>query len=78
MNPARDEPRDMSDVREEERADLISDLFKRCEINDARISRGPTDDQLWLVLSGEASDLIHVDPVVFATESILSDIEKLT
>ena len=52
MNTARDEPRDMGDISEEQRADLVSDLFERCEVNDARVGRGTADDQLWLMLPG--------------------------
>jgi hypothetical protein len=46
------EPGDVSHIDHQERADLVGDLSKPGEVDDARISAGAGDDQLRTMLLG--------------------------
>jgi len=53
-------PAGMRDVRHEERAHLVGDLAEGGEIERAGIGAAADDDQLRLVLLGQAPHLCHV------------------
>ena len=46
VQPRRDQTRDVRDVGEEQRADLVGDLAERREVDDARVRGGAALDQL--------------------------------
>ena len=61
VQAGRDEARVVGHVDHQLRADFAGDLGKLVVRNFARIGAGAGDDQLRLVLAGQARDLIEVD-----------------
>jgi hypothetical protein len=57
----RDEAGEVRHVDPQQRADLVGDLAEAREVELARVGRPAGDDDLRLVLDGEALDLVHVD-----------------
>ena len=70
-----DQPRDMSDIREEQCIDLVRDRAEGIEIDDAGIGGGATLDHLRPMLEGERSDPVVVDPLILLGNSIGHDLE---
>ena len=64
MHAARDEPRDVRRVEEEQRADLVGDLAERLGVDDPRVGRCAGDDHLRTLGEREVADLIEVDALV--------------
>jgi hypothetical protein len=77
MGTASDEAGEVRHVHHEDRADLVGDLAEALEIEDARIGRAPGDDHLRAALTGEARNLVHVDPMVVAAHAVGHHLEPL-
>src|SRR2546426_11092579 len=50
IDAARDEPREMRHVSDEDRADFVRDRPEHGEVHDARVRAAATDQDLWLLL----------------------------
>src|ERR687890_819927 len=57
---------DVGHVRKEEGPDLVGDLTKSLEVEDARVGAGSGQDHLWPLAKCDVSDLIVVDIAIFA------------
>ena len=58
------QPGKMGHIDHKLRADLVRDILEAREINLARVGRPASDDQLWLILTGQAFDLVEVNPAI--------------
>ncbi len=61
IEAGRDEARDVRDVGEEQRADVVGDRAKSRPVDDARVRRETRDDELRTVLARERRDLFVVE-----------------
>src|SRR5205085_11155622 len=75
--PAGDQPRNVGHVHHEQRTHLLAHLGEGRELDGPRVSAGPGDDQLRLVLPGQCGDLIEVDLLGVAANAVAGDLEVL-
>ncbi len=74
---AGDQPGEMRHVDHQIGADRIRDLAELREVDDARIGGPAGDDDLRLVLGGEARNLVEIDARVLAPHAVLHGVEPL-
>ena len=70
MQPGGHQSGEVRHVHQEERADGVGDLAEAREIDDARIGAAAGDDQLGLVLFGQARQFVVVDDLVLAAHAV--------
>ena len=70
MHATGDQPGDVGSVEHEQGPNLVSDLSQRCRLDDARVGRGPGHDQFGSGLPGLVPELIHVDALVAAGQTV--------
>ncbi len=68
------EPREVSHVAEQERADLVGDLAEAPRLDGARIRGAAADDELGPVLLRQAQDVVVVDEVRLARDPVVDDL----
>jgi len=73
-----DEPGNVRDVRDEDRADFVRHLTKGLKIQRARVCARAHPEQLGLVLFGERPDFIHVDAAVALAHAVRHALEILS
>jgi hypothetical protein len=64
-------------VAEKQGADLVSDLAEAVGLDPARIGGASADDQLRAALLGQAQNLVEVDEVRLAVDSVADDLVEL-
>ncbi len=77
IDAARHEPGEMRHIDHERGADGIGNLAKAREIDDARIGRTARDDHFGLCLMGEPLDLVEIDPLIVAPNTVGHGLEPL-
>src|SRR5262249_13444743 len=68
---------DVGHVHHEQRADIPANLREGFKVDFTRVSAGTGDDELRLVLAGQSCDLVEVDALIAALDSIAGDVEIL-
>ena len=71
VHPRGYQPRDMGNIRNDNRTDALADSGKTRKIDNARISRRATEQQFGFVLLGQRLDLCIVDLAVFFAHAVL-------
>ena len=75
MAAAGDQASEVCHIHHQFGPDIVGDLSKSSKIDDAGIGRTTRHDQFRLMLAGEALDLIHVNPGILQTHTILYRVE---
>ena len=55
------EPSEVSNVKQQQRTDLIGDLFERLRVEPAGVTRRTRHDEFWSVLYCKLTNAVHVD-----------------
>ena len=71
VDPGGDEAGVVSHVNHQFSAHFPRDLGERAVGDLARIGAGTGDDELWLVLAGEARDLVEVEPLIALPHAVM-------
>ncbi len=77
MQSGRNEPRDVREVDQQRRADLVGDLAKRLVLHDPRIRARAGDDELRLVLARQRAHLIEVDQLRILLHAVRDGVIEL-
>jgi hypothetical protein len=57
-------------VEHEQRAGLVGYLAERLGVDDARVGRGPGDDELGVVLERQVAHLVEIDALVAGCHAV--------
>jgi hypothetical protein len=77
VRAARDQPRDVGDVGDQDRARLLGDLGEGGEVDGARDGRTAAEDELGAFLEGQLPHLVQVDPAGVGTDAVADGVEPL-
>ena len=71
VHTGRDQPGNMCDIGDHDRADCVPDRSEARKVDDTRIGRTATKKQFGLMFFGQRFDLIKVDQPVFLSHPVL-------